>query len=83
MSQLVSTEITIAPEYFPALVAFVRLVVGMSQEMSLEVGSLVETSPTNWTLVRRFFHMEDFVNSKCARLAKAFATLQTLKWLLF
>ena len=70
-----STEITIATEDFPTLVAFVGFVVGMSEEVSLQVGSLVETSPANGTLVRRFFHVQDLVHGQGTRLAEALAAL--------
>lgn len=50
--------------------------------MSLQVGSLVETLVANWALMRRFFHMQDFVHRQSPRLAETFPTLGALKWFL-
>ena len=83
MGQLMSTEITISTEHFPTLVAFIRLVVCMSEEVSLEVRSLVETSSANGTLVRGLLHVKDLVHCQCAGLTEALAALQTLERFLF
>ena len=83
MGQLVSTEITIATEHFPTLVAFIWFVVCMSEEMGLEVRSLVETSPADGALVRRFFHVEDLVHGQGAGLAEALPTFQAFERFLF
>ena len=64
MRELVSPQITISSENFFALVALVRLVIGVRQQMSFQVGPLVEASATDRTLVRRLFHVQDLVNGQ-------------------
>ena len=54
-------EITIPSEDLVALVALIRLVVCVSQQVGFEVRSLVEAPVAYWALVRRLFHVEDFV----------------------
>jgi hypothetical protein len=53
MSQLVPPEITISSEDFVALVALIRLVVRVGEQVSLQVRPLVETTLTHRALVRR------------------------------
>ena len=48
-----SPEIAISPEYFPALITLVWLVVSVSQKVGLQVGPLVETPLAHRALVRR------------------------------
>ncbi len=52
MGQLVPTEITVSSEDLLTLVAFVRLVVGVCQQVGLKVGPLIKASSTDGTLVR-------------------------------
>ena len=59
VGQLVPSEITISPEYFPALIALVWLVISVSQQVGLQVGSLIETSLADGALVRRLLHVEN------------------------
>lgn len=54
----------------------------MSQQVSFQVRSLVETLVADWAFMRRFFHMQNFMHRQCSRLAESFATLGALKWLL-
>lgn len=61
--QLVASEITIAAKDFLALVAFIRLVVGVGQKVGLEVGALVEAPVADRTFVGRFLHVEDLMDS--------------------
>ncbi len=82
MGQLVSPEITVSAEDLLTLVAFIRLVVGVGQQVGLEVGPLIKASSTDGTLVGRLFHVEDFVDRQCSGLAKPFATFSTLEGLL-
>lgn len=83
MGELVPAEITIASEDLFALVALVRFVIRMRQQMRLEVGALVKAATTYGTLVRRLFHVEDLVHGQRARLTKAFAAFAALERLLF
>ena len=53
LSKYFLPEITISSEDFVALVALVRLVVGVGEQVSLQVRPLVETPLTHRTLVRR------------------------------
>ena len=49
----VSPEITISSEDFVALVALVGFVVGVGEQVSLQVGTLVEAALAHRALVRR------------------------------
>ena len=80
--QLVSPEITVSPEDLFALVAFIGLVISVSEEMGLQVGPLVETPTADWTLVWGLLHVQDLVHSQRSRLAKSFATFTALEWFL-
>ena len=80
--QLMSPEITVSSEDLFALVALVGLVIGVSEEMGLQVGPLVEAPSADWTLVWGLLHVQDLVHSQCSRLAKSFATFTTLEWFL-
>ena len=51
MGEFVSSEVTVAPKHFAALIAFVRLVIRVSQQMSLQVRSLVEAPLAHRALV--------------------------------
>lgn len=51
--------------------------------MSLQVGTLIEGSAADGTLVGRFLHVEDLVDGEGARLAEAFATFATFERFLF
>ena len=55
-------EIAIASEHFTAGTALVRLVVGVREQVGLEVGALVETSAAHRTLVWRLLHVQDLVH---------------------
>ena len=79
MCQLVAPEITVSSEDLLALVALVRLVIGVGQEVGLQVGPLVEAPAADGTLVRGLFHVQNFVDRQCSRLAKSFATFTTLE----
>lgn len=59
MSQFVAPEITISSEDFVALVALVGLVVGVREQVSLQIGTLVEATLAHRALVRRFLHVKD------------------------
>ena len=63
VGQLVPPQVTVSPEHLFALVALIRLVVCVSQQVGFEVRSLVEAPVAYWALVRRLFHVEDFVYS--------------------
>jgi len=80
--ELVSPEIAISPEYFPALIAFVRLVVSVSQQVGLQVGSLIETSLADRALVGRLLHVKDLVNRQGPGLTESLPTVGTLERLL-
>ena len=57
MRQGVATEIAIAPKYFATGTALVGLVVGVGEQMGLEVGALVETAAAHRTLVGGLLHV--------------------------
>lgn len=59
MRQHVSTQITVTTELLTTIRAVVRLDVSVGEEVSLEVGTLVETTSTGRTLVRRVVHMQN------------------------
>ena len=60
-----------------------RFDVRVSEEMRLEVGSLIKTSLTDWTSVWSFLVVKDFVNGQGSVLAETFATIITFERLLF
>jgi len=60
MSQFVAPEITISSEDFVALVALVGLVVGVREQVSLQIGTLVEATLAHRALVRRFLKTKFF-----------------------
>lgn len=55
----------------------------MDLHVRLKISSLVECAIAYGALVRCFFEMRHFVDSKRARLTKAFATIIALEGLLF
>ena len=75
-------EITVPAEGLVALVALVGLMVGVGEQVGLEVGPLVEAPLADGALVRGLLHVEDLVHGKGARLAEALATDFTLEGLL-
>ena len=78
-----SSQVTVPPEFFATVRAVVWFDVCVSEEMGLEVGSLVETTATSMTLVRRIFHVKYLVDLKCPGLTEPFSTVRTLEGLLF
>ena len=60
-----------------------RFDVCVSEEMRLEVGSLIKTSLTDWTSVWSFLIVKYFVNGQGSVLAETLATIITLERLLF
>ena len=70
-----SPQITVSPEDFPALVTLVRLVVRVSQQVGLQVGSLIETSLTDGALVGRFLHVQNLVDRQCPRLTESLSAV--------
>ena len=60
-----------------------RFDVCVSEEMRLEVRSLIKTSLTDWTSVRCFLIVKDFVNGQGSVLAETLATIITFERLLF
>ena len=60
-----------------------RLDVGVSEEMRLQVGSLIKASLADWTSVRRLLVVKDFVNSQGSVLAETLATIITFERFLF
>ena len=50
--------------------------------MSFQIGTLVEGTITDWTFVRRFFHVQNLVYGQGAGLAEPFATFRALERLL-
>lgn len=79
MGQRVSPQITIPAEDFAAGGAMVRLNIRVRKKMCLQITPLIKTPGTNGTFVRRFLHMQNFVDSQCPALAKSFAALGAFK----
>ena len=52
-----SPKIAISPENFPALITLIRLVISVSQQVGLQVGSLIETSLADGALMGRLLHV--------------------------
>ena len=75
-------QVTIPPEDFSTRRTLVRFEVGVRQQVSLEVGALVEAARTDRTLVRRFLQVKDPVDGQSARLAESFAAISALERLL-
>lgn len=55
MGESMTPKITVATEHLAAGIAFIRFMVGVGEEMSLQIGSLVETSTADRAFVGRFF----------------------------
>ena len=83
VSQSVAPQIAITAEHLAARRTLVRFQIGVRQQMSLQIGTLVETARANGTLVRRFFQVQNPVHGQRSRLAKAFAAITAFEWLLF
>ena len=66
-----------------ALVALVWLVVRMGQQVSLQVGPLVETPLTDGTPVRGLLVVENLVDGERAGLTESFTTVRALERFLF
>ena len=60
-----------------------RFDVRVSEEMRLKVGSLIKTSLTDRTSVRRLLVVKDFVNGQGSVLTETFATIITFERFLF
>jgi hypothetical protein len=82
MRQGMAPQVTVAPEDFSAGATLVGLVVGVSEEVCLEVGALVEAAAAHRTLVGRLLHVQDLVYGQRPRLAEALAALAALERLL-
>jgi len=80
--EAVTPQVTVASEHFAAGTTLVGLVVGVGEQVCLEVGALVETAAANRTLVRGLLHVQDLVHGQSARLAEPLATLSALERLL-
>lgn len=83
MGECVSAQIAVPPEYFATGVAFIRLVVGVSEQMRFQIAALVEAAVAHLALVRRLVQMHLFVHGQSARLAEPFATVQALERFIF
>lgn len=55
----------------------------MSQQVSLQVGPLVETARANRAFVRRLFQMEDPMDGQRPRLAETLAAIGAFERFLF
>lgn len=55
-----SPEIAVAPEHFAAG-AVIWLDVGVGEQMSLEIGTLIKATGTDGTFVGRLLHVQDLV----------------------
>ena len=82
MRHLVTTQVAVAAKQFGATSALVGLVVGVREQVCLEVGALVETAAAHRTLVWGLLHVQDLVHGQRPRLAEPLATLTALERLL-
>jgi hypothetical protein len=80
--QGVATEVAIAPKHLATGTTLVGLVVGVGEQVGLEVGALVETAAAHRTLVGGLLHVQDLVHGQSPRLAEPLATLSALERLL-
>lgn len=72
-------QVAVPAEHFAARGTVVGLDVGVSQQVGLQVGPLVEASAAHRALVRRFLQMQDLVDGQSAGLAESLAALQALE----
>jgi hypothetical protein len=79
---LVTPKVATAAEEFGTAGTFVGLVVGVGEQVGLEVGALVETAAAHRTLVGGLLHVQDLVHGQSPRLAEPLATLSALERLL-
>lgn len=79
MGQTVPSKIAISSENFPAHSTMIWLDICMSEKMSFEIRPLVETPTADWTFVRGFFHVKNFMHCQGPRLAKPFSTLSAFE----
>lgn len=75
MRQCVSSQVAIASEHLAARRALVWFVIGVREQVSLEVAALIETPRADGTLVRRLLHVQDLVHRQRATLAESLAAL--------
>jgi len=80
--QRVSAQVAIAAENLPARVALVGLVVGVREQVRLQVGALVEGARAHRTPVRRRLLVQNAVHGQGARLAETLAALRASERLL-
>lgn len=83
VSEGVATEVAVTSKDFAARVAFVGLQVGVSQQMRLQVGTLIEAAGADGALVRRFLQVKDPMDGQRPGLAESFAAITALERLLF
>jgi len=79
---LVTPKVATAAEEFGTAGTFVGLVVGVGEQVGLEVGALVETAAAHRTLVRGLLHVQDLVHGQSPRLTEPLATLSAFERLL-
>jgi len=82
MRQGVATPVAITPKHLATGTTLVGLVVGVGEQVGLEVGALVETAAAHRTLVGGLLHVQDLVHGQSPRLAEPLATLSALERLL-
>ena len=75
-------QVAAAAEEFGAAGTLVGLVVGVGEQVGLEVGALVETAAAHRTLVWGLLHVQDLVHGQSPGLAEPLATLSALERLL-
>ena len=80
MREFMSSEIAVPPKDFPTLIAFVGFMIGVREQMGLQIGPLVEASHANWTLMRRFVHVKNLVYCQSAGLTKSLAANFAFEW---
>jgi hypothetical protein len=83
MRQLVSAQVAIASEHLATLVALVRLVIRVGEQMGFQVAPLVERALAHGTLVRTLLHVEYPVDGEGAGLAEPLPALGAAERLLF
>ena len=83
VSQSVSPQVAVAAEDLSAGVTFIGFMVGVRQQVRLQVGALVEGATADGALVWRLLHVKDLVDGESPTLTESLAAFSTFERLLF
>ena len=82
MGQRVPPQVAVPTKHLAARGALVRLVIGVREQVGLQVAALVEASRAHRTFMGRLLHVEDLVHGQRTALAETLAALAALERLL-